>query len=100
MLKHDDKLFIVYSASYCQTNNYTLGLLMAKNDSDLMDPNSWTKHKKPVFENYPPAQAYGIGHNTFFVSPDGLEQWIVYHGNPESGIKLNQIKFLLKSTEV
>jgi GH43 family beta-xylosidase len=31
------------------------------------------------------AGAFGPGHNGFFKSPDGKQDWIIYHANPEPG---------------
>jgi GH43 family beta-xylosidase len=84
-IRHEDKVFIVYSASGCWTDDYALGLLAAGSDADLMDPTSWTKSMQPVFQKNPEAQAFGPGHNGFFKSPDGTEDWIIYHANPASG---------------
>ena len=84
-LQKEDKLFIVYSASGCWTDDYVLGLLTARADADLMDPQAWKKSETPVFEKNPEGQAFGPGHNGFFKSPDGTEDWIIYHANPESG---------------
>lgn len=85
MLTHNGKVFVVYSASGCWTDNYTLGLLTAAAGSDPMNPASWTKSPEPVFVKNPEGQAYGPGHCSFFVSPDGTEPWILYHANPQAG---------------
>lgn len=84
-LKHGDKVFIVYSASGCWTDDYALGLLSADAEADLTDPESWTKTSEPVFQKNALARTYGPGHNSFFKSPDGTEDWIIYHANPSSG---------------
>lgn len=84
-LARNGKLFIIYSASGCWTDDYTLGMLSADASSDPMDPASWTKHPEPLLEKNGAAQAYGPGHNCFFTSPDGTEDWIIYHANPEAG---------------
>ena len=68
---------LIYSASGSWTDAYCLGLLTAKVDSDLLSPSSWKKHDKPVFE-----RANGVpgpGHASFVKSPDGKQDWIVYH---------------------
>ncbi len=80
----DDQVFIVFSASGCWTDAYTLGLLAADAGSDLLDPASWIKYPQPVFTSGPGAHA--AGHNSFFTSPDGTEDWILYHANPEPGL--------------
>ena len=84
-LRRNDKLFIVYSASGCWTDDYALGLLYASAETDLLDASSWLKHPEPIFQKDPSAQAYGPGHNSFFTSPDGSEDWMVYHANPKAG---------------
>lgn len=83
-LERNGKIFLVYSASGCWTNNYALGMLTASANSDLLDPSSWKKSPRPVFEQDPAAHAFGTGHCSFFKSPDGGEDWIVYHANPEA----------------
>lgn len=82
-LAHGDKVFVVYSASACWTDDYALGMLTARADADLLDPASWTKSARPVFETLPVAGAFGVGHNSFFTSPDGKESWILYHANSD-----------------
>ena len=45
-----------------------------------MKRNNWDKHTSPVFSAA--NEVYGVGHCTFFSSPDGSETWIAYHGMP------------------
>jgi GH43 family beta-xylosidase len=82
ILKHDNKVFLVYSASACWTDNYALGMLTTTSGSDLLDAKSWTKSPQPVFQENPAAHVYATGHNSFFKSPDGRD-WILYHANSE-----------------
>ncbi|WP_246455376.1 glycoside hydrolase family 43 protein [Hymenobacter citatus] len=84
-LHHGDKTFIVYSASHCSTDDYALGLLTASSTADPLKPDSWTKTATPVFTKNPANQAYGPGHNGFFKSKDGTQDWIIYHANPMTG---------------
>ncbi|OAH09854.1 extracellular exo-alpha-(1-_5)-L-arabinofuranosidase precursor [Streptomyces jeddahensis] len=49
--------------------------------SDPLNPAAWTKKPSPVFRRDDAAGVYGPGHNGFFTSPDGTENWIVYHAN-------------------
>ena len=78
------KIFVVYSASGCWTDNYALGLLEAEANADLMNATSWKKTPQPIFVKNPEAKAFGPGHNSFFKSIDGKEDWIIYHANPEA----------------
>jgi GH43 family beta-xylosidase len=85
MLKHNDKLFLIYSASACWTDYYALGMLEATSGSNLLDPASWKKSAKPLFQQLPGAGVYAPGHNGFFKSSDGKQDWIIYHANSQSG---------------
>ncbi|MES2393008.1 MAG: glycoside hydrolase family 43 protein [Acidobacteriota bacterium] len=77
-----DRVFVTYSASGCWTDEYSLGLLSAPEDSDLLSAASWKKLDHPVFAENPAKGVYGPGHNGFFKSPDGKQDWIIYHANP------------------
>jgi GH43 family beta-xylosidase len=77
-LQHNGKTFITYSASGCWGPNYKLGLLTFSGGNPL-STSAWIKSPEPVFQGT--GQVYSPGHNTFFTSPDGKEDWIVYHAN-------------------
>jgi len=83
-LRHKDYLFIAYSASGCWTDEYALGLLTARIDSDLMQPSSWTKAQEPVFSSSVRNGVYGPGHGCFFQTENG-QTWFLYHANPGPG---------------
>ena len=82
-----NRVFIVYSASGCWTDDYALGMLYADLGGNLLDAASWRKLPEPVFTavgaDLP--GTYAAGHNSFFRSPDGTEDWILYHANPAPG---------------
>ncbi len=78
-------LFLTYSASACWSDDYALGMLHAAPGADPLDPAAWTKLPQPVFKRG--NGVYATGHNGFFKSPDGKEDWIIYHANPEPGMK-------------
>jgi len=84
VLQRNGKTFIVYSASHCSTPDYKLGML-TYNGGDPLSSASWTKSPQPVFQRSDAAGVYGPGHNGFFTSPDGTEDWIVYHANSSAG---------------
>ena len=84
ILINGDKLFLVYSASGCWTDFYALGMLSLKG-KDPMDAKAWVKSEKPVFKQSPENGVYAPGHNSFFKSPDGKEDWILYHANSKPG---------------
>ena len=82
-LIHGKDIFLTYSASGCWTDSYELGLLRSTSGVDLTQPRSWHKSTQPVFTGAPAAHAYGAGHNGFFKSPDGRQDWLIYHANPD-----------------
>jgi len=79
-----DKIFIAYSAGACWDDNYGLGLFSADKSSDLLDPASWTRSQEQVFEMCRDSMVFGPGHNSFTLSPDSTEDWIVYHAKSYS----------------
>jgi GH43 family beta-xylosidase len=81
------KVFIIYSASACWDDNYSLGMLTASESSDLLNPASWEKSPQPVFSKSVENHVYGPGHNSFTKSPDDTEDWIIYHGKTEANSK-------------
>lgn len=80
----DGDLFLFYSGSGCWTDDYKIGVLTF-NGGDPLDSDSWKKHNDPVFEKNESNSIYGPGHNSFFKSPDGTEDWILYHANDNPG---------------
>lgn len=85
ILRHDGKVFLVYSASGCWTDFYALGLVQLTDNRKVMDPEAWVKFPKPVFTQDPDSSVFAPGHNGFFRSPDGTQDWIIYHANDRPG---------------
>lgn len=75
-LIHDGRIFVVYSAGHSAKVDYRLGLLSLVGN-DPLNPASWRKSPNPVFEPY--GTVYTTGHNSFTRSPDGREDWLIYH---------------------
>jgi hypothetical protein len=83
ILQRNGKTFLIYSASYCGTPDYKLGMLTYTGTNPL-SASSWTKNPNPVFQKNTAGGVYGPGHNGFFKSPNGTEDWIVYHATTNS----------------
>ena len=85
ILRTADRVCIVYSCSGSWEPTYKLGLLHMAADADPLDPASWTKADRPVFQGTD--RVFGVGHACFVKSPDGSEEWIVYHSktSPKHG---------------
>lgn len=82
VLQRGVRTFVVYSASGSWTDDYCLGLLELTGD-DPLDATAWTKREQPVFTSA--GDVYAPGHACFIASPDGREDWIVYHTARFSG---------------
>ncbi len=83
-LVRNGRVCLIYSACDTGEPGYKLGMLTADAGADLVDPKSWHQHPKPVLERSDRHGVYGPGHNGFFKSPDGTQDWIVYAAKTES----------------
>ncbi|AJW80772.1 alpha-L-arabinofuranosidase (plasmid) [Clavibacter michiganensis subsp. insidiosus] len=77
-LQKDGKTWIVFSASFCGTEDYQLGTLRYTGGDPVL-ASSWNKSAGPVFSKG--NGVFGPGHNDFFTSPDGTQIWNLYHAN-------------------
>ena len=84
VVRHGQKLVLVYSASGCWTDFYALGLVTAPAEADPLTA-TWTKRPEPLFQQNPAAGVYAPGHHSFFQSPDGKQDWLLYHANNAPG---------------
>ena len=89
LLEHNGRTFLVYSASYCWTPQYSLGVLSLKKGGNPLDKGSWSK-SGPLMTSA--NGNFGPGHNGFFKSPNGKEIWNVYHAtaNPKGACDGNR----------
>lgn len=83
-VKKNGKIFLTYSASDTGIH-YCIGLLVADEDSDLLDPLSWKKSRYPVLCSDESVGIYGPGHNSFTKDEDGNDV-MVYHARTEKEI--------------
>ena len=75
-LVRDGRVFIVYSAGHSAKVDYRLGTLRLTGP-DPLDPAAWRRDPNPAFEPY--GTVYTTGHCSFTRSPDGQEDWLIYH---------------------
>jgi GH43 family beta-xylosidase len=83
VLIHNGQLRIIYSASGYWSPNYALGELTYDGSGALLSAANWVKSATPVFQKT--SQVVGVGHASFVKSPDGTQDWIVYHSHPSPG---------------
>ncbi|MFE6073826.1 family 43 glycosylhydrolase [Paenibacillus sp. NPDC057886] len=84
-LHRNGRVFLIFSASTTWSEDYALGMLTMNEEDDPMLTSSWTKSPQPVFRKSTENGVYATGHNSFTTSPDGLEDWIVFHALPAPG---------------
>jgi GH43 family beta-xylosidase len=81
-LNRNGTIFMVFSGTWCGNPNYQLGRA-TYNGGPVLSQSSWPKFNSPIFSTA--NGQYSTAHNGFFKSPDGTEDWIVYHGVTNSG---------------
>lgn len=83
------RLFIIYSANGCWSDDYALGVLEYQG-GDPCRREAWKKSPQPLFRKG--NGVYGTGHASFFRSPDGSETWCAYHSLKESNPRAKPMK--------
>jgi GH43 family beta-xylosidase len=76
--------YLVYSTCDTGKPDYQLWMHTLPSGADPLVPGNWTQYPSAVFTRNDPAGVFGPGSNGFFRSPDGTEDWIVYHGKTTS----------------
>lgn len=83
------RLFILYSANGCWSDDYAVGLLEYKG-GEMVCAESWEKFLEPIVKKS--GGKFGPGHATFFYSPDKTELWICHHCVEKSNPSIEPIK--------
>lgn len=99
MLRKNGRIFLTYSAAGTGPE-YCVGMLTADEDADLLDPKSWTKSPKPVFQTSEENRIFGPGHHCFTVAEDGVTDLIVYHARSYRDIQGDPLKDPNRHTRV
>lgn len=79
VLRRNRRILLFYSTCDAQSADYKVGLIWTNENADLLDPRSWEQYPEPILTRCDARAVFGPGHNGFFQSPDGREDWIVYH---------------------
>lgn len=82
VLVRGGRVFVAYSASASWEVSYKLGLLELAPGGDPLDPCAWRKWPEPILRAT--GRTWGPGHNCFTTSPDGTEDWLVFHAKLET----------------
>jgi len=74
VLKHDSKYYLMYSANFYASRDYSVGYAVSEKPTG---PFVKAAHNPVLFTTVP--EISGPGHNSVTTSPDGSELFIVYH---------------------
>ncbi|MGI5439924.1 family 43 glycosylhydrolase [Streptomyces shenzhenensis] len=78
-LNRNGRTWLTYSTCDTGKPDYQLWMLSLPNGADPLTPGNWQQHPGAVFSRVDARGVYGPGHHAFFRSPDGTQDWIVYH---------------------
>lgn len=84
ILQHQGTTYLVYSTCDTGKPDYQLWMKSIPSSADPLQPGNWTQHQGAVFSRNDAAGVWGPGSNGFFTSPDGTEDWMVYHAKNTS----------------
>ncbi|MCR5791531.1 MAG: family 43 glycosylhydrolase [Lachnospiraceae bacterium] len=87
IIYHNGKVIILYTTNFSGNDWYCLGTLTADRTADLMDTDVWEKCGGPLFTQSldPEEETYSTGHAMVTTSPDGKEEYLIYHAFQSSG---------------
>ncbi|MFG2789710.1 glycoside hydrolase family 43 protein [Streptomyces sp. NPDC048419] len=83
-LSRNGRTWMTYSTCDTGKPDYQVWMMSLANGADPLVPANWQQHSGPVFSRADDHGVYGPGHHAFFRSPDGTEDWIVYHAKSTS----------------
>jgi GH43 family beta-xylosidase len=86
ILKKNGKVHIIYSGSGSWTDDYNL-IQLSFRGGDILNRQNWEK-RGTVFART--EDVFGPGHASFTQSPDGKEDWIIYHAAKYRGAGWNR----------
>ncbi|MEV5477810.1 glycoside hydrolase family 43 protein [Streptomyces sp. NPDC052207] len=83
-LNRNGRTWMTYSTCDTGKPDYQVWMMSLREGADPLVPANWVQTSGPVFSRSDDHGVYGPGHHAFFRSPDGTEDWIVYHAKTTS----------------
>ncbi|MBM9504017.1 glycoside hydrolase family 43 protein [Actinacidiphila acididurans] len=83
-LNRNGRSWMTYSTCDTGKPDYQIWMMSLPNGADPLVPGNWTQHSGPVFSRADDNGVFGPGHHAFFRSPDGTQDWIIYHAKTTS----------------
>ncbi|MFE6887465.1 family 43 glycosylhydrolase [Streptomyces sp. NPDC057694] len=78
-LNRNGRTWMTYSTCDTGKPDYQVWMMSLPDKADPLVPGNWTQAPGPVFSRADSRGVFGPGHHAFFKSPDGTEDWLVYH---------------------
>jgi len=89
-LQKNGTLHVTFSVNNYWMSEYALARVTLAPGGDPMNAADWVKHPEPIFSQANGVR--GVGHASFTKSPDGSQDWIVYHSMEQSGLRSVRIQ--------
>ena len=86
---HGSNIYLLFSAGGYESPDYCVGMLTANMSSDLTQQANWTKSSGCVISRNNSSDVYGPGSAMWFKSPDGTQDWIIYHLKTSTANNMN-----------
>jgi GH43 family beta-xylosidase len=83
-LYRNGRTWMTYSTCDTGKPDYQLWELSLPSTADPLNTANWRQRSGAVFSRYDARGVFGPGHHAFFTSPDGTQDWIVYHAKTTS----------------
>ncbi|MFB7160792.1 family 43 glycosylhydrolase [Streptomyces sp. NPDC056242] len=83
-LNRNGRTWMTYSTCDTGKPDYQIWMMSLPDTADPLVPGNWTQHQGAVFSRADDHGVFGPGHHALFKSPDGSEDWIVYHAKTTS----------------
>lgn len=77
-LYRNGRTWMTYSVCDTGKPDYKLWMMSIAANADPLVPANWQQHQGAVFSRSDARGVFGPGHHSFFTSPDGSQDWIVY----------------------
>ncbi|MFJ6530531.1 family 43 glycosylhydrolase [Streptomyces longwoodensis] len=83
-LYRNGRTWMTYSTCDTGKPDYQVWMMSLPSTADPLVAGNWVQHQGPVLSRADDRGVFGPGHHAFFRSPDGREDWIVYHAKTTS----------------
>lgn len=79
IIYRNGRSWLTYSTCHTAEADYQIWMMSLDARADPLNPKNWVQHHGAVFSRSNDRGVYGPGHHSFFKSPDGTQDWILFH---------------------